>query len=265
MTTMSKNCTLLLIFVAYHSSSDEVDSLQSCVTALPSEIGYAVVVNDHHPGEPIDRLQAKAECWLPNSDNPGYGRAVNRLIASLEVLPEYLGVLNTDLSWQEGTFSALMSWLKLHPDVALAAPQIIDENRSVQKLCKRNPTILGLFSRRFVPDWLKPQWLKRYDRWYVMSDHDYLQPFDVPYLSGCCMLMRSDAFCNAGGFDERYFLYLEDADLTRSLKKEGRCVHLPIAEVVHHWGRGNYRNLRLMLVNLASSWHYFHKWGWALW
>ena len=262
---MTKQRSLLLVFVAYHPSAEEVGILHSCLDNLSSEIGYAVVVNDHLQGEPIDRLRAKSDYWLSNSDNPGYGRAVNRLITSLEVVPKYLGVLNTDLSWQQGVFSTLLSWLELHPDVALAAPQIVDENRVIQKLCKRNPTILGLLSRRFVPNWLKPNWLKRYDRWYVMGDKDYLQSFDVPYLSGCCMLMRRDAFCKVGGFDERYFLYLEDADLTRSLKQQGRCVHLPIAEVVHNWGRGNYRNLRLMLVNLESSWHYFQKWGWNLW
>ena len=125
--------------------------------------------------------------------------------------------------------------------------------------------MLGLFSRRFLPNWLKPAWLKRYDRWYVMADQNYQEVFEAPYLSGCCMLIRSEAFCSAGGFDERYFLYLEDADLTRSLARDGRCVHLPVASVVHGWGRGNYRNLGLMAVNLASAWNYFRKWGWALW
>jgi len=42
-------------------------------------------------------------------------------------------------------------------------------------------------------------------------------------------------------------------------------VHLPVASVVHGWGRGNYRNLGLMVVNLTSAWRYFRKWGWALW
>ena len=79
------------------------------------------------------------------------------------------------------------------------------------------------------------------------------------------MLARSDAFQRVGGFDERYFLYLEDADLTRSLAQQGRCVHLPVAGVVHGWGRGNYRNLRLMVVNLISAWRYFAKWGLSLW
>ena len=79
------------------------------------------------------------------------------------------------------------------------------------------------------------------------------------------MLVCRDAYQAIGGFDERYFLYLEDADLTRSLARQGRCIHLPVAAVVHNWGRGNYRSLRLMVVNLVSAWRYFWKWGWSLW
>ena len=256
---------LLLMLVSYRSSQQEVEQLQACLTALQTEVGYAVVVNAHQAGEPVEQLAAGADGFLLNSDNLGYGRAVNRLLAKLGQLPPYIGVLNTDLSWQPGTFERLLAWLQQHPDVNLAVPQILDEAGTPQKLCKQNPTVLGLLSRRFLPSWLKPTWLKRYDRWYVMAYQDYQEVFEVPYLSGCCMLIRSEAFRRAGGFDERYFLYLEDADLTRSLARDGRCVHLPLAGVVHGWGRGNYRNLGLMAVNLASAWHYFRKWGWVLW
>jgi GT2 family glycosyltransferase len=261
----SKERQLLLLFVAYHPSQREVEKLQACLAELPLQVGYVVVVNDHHPGEPVEQLAPGADGFLANPDNPGYGRAVNRLVAQLGQLPPYIGVLNTDLSWQPGTFEQLLGWLQHHPQVSLAVPQILDEAGTPQKLCKHHPTVLGLFSRRFLPDVLKPAWLKRYDRWYVMADQNYQEVFDAPYLSGCCMLIRSEAFRRAGGFDERYFLYLEDADLTRSLARDGRCVHLPVAGVVHGWGRGNYRNLGLMAVNLASAWHYFRKWGWALW
>jgi hypothetical protein len=261
----SQGRQLLLLFVAYHPSQREVEQLQACLAELPPQVGYAVVVNDHHPGEPVEQLAAGADDFLANPDNPGYGRAVNRLVSHLGQLPPYIGVLNTDLTWPSGTFEQLLGWLQLHPQVSLAVPQILDEDGAPQKLCKHNPTVLGLFSRRFLPDRLKPTWLNRYDRWYVMADQNYQEVFEVPYLSGCCMLIRSDAFRRIGGFDERYFLYLEDADLTRTLASEGRCVHLPVAGVVHGWGRGNYRNLGLMAVNLASAWQYFRKWGWALW
>jgi len=264
--TASTPCRqLVLLFVAYHPRLREVEKLQACLAALPPHVGYAVVVNDHAPGEPVDQLRAGADCFLVNRDNPGYGRAVNRLLVRLGELPPYIGVLNTDLSWQEGTFEQLLGWLQQHSQVSLAVPQILDGSGSPQQLCKQHPTVLGLFSRRFLPGWLKPTWLKRYDRWYVMAEQDYQEVFEAPYLSGCCMLIRSEAFRSAGGFDERYFLYLEDADITRTLARDGQCVHLPIAGVVHGWGRGNYRNLRLMAVNLSSAWHYFRKWGWALW
>jgi len=255
---------LLLLLVAYHPSAQEVEQLRACLAELSSSVGYAVVVNDHQPGEPMDQVAADADLFLRRQDNLGYGRAINRLVASLGKLPPYIGVLNTDLFWQPGTFERLLDWLQLNPQVNLAVPQILDETGSPQKLCKQHPTVLGLFSRRFVPDWLKPNWLKRYDRWFVMSDQDYHDVFEAPYLSGCCMVIRSEAFRRAGGFDERYFLYLEDADLTRSLALDGHCVHLPLAEVIHNWGRGNYRNLGLMAVNLCSAWKYFCKWGWKI-
>ena len=256
---------LMLLLVAYHPSQLEVDQLQACLDALGPEVGYAVVVNDHQPGEPAEQLAAGADGSLFNRDNPGYGRAINRLVVRLGQLPPFIGVLNTDLAWEPGTFEQLLRWLQQHPDVQLAVPRILDESGETSKLCKQNPTILGLLSRRFLPNWLKPSWLRRYDRWYTMADADYNQVIESSYLSGCCMVIRSEAFRRSGGFDERYFLYLEDADITRTLARVGRCVHLPVAHVVHGWGRGNYRNLDLMAVNLASAWHYFRKWGWTLW
>ena len=256
---------LLLLLVAYHPSPQEVEKLKASLAQLSPTVGYAVVVNDHQPGEPVEQLEAGADLFFVNRDNPGYGCAVNRLVVRLGQLPPYIGVLNTDLSWQTGTFEQLLAWLQQHPQVNLAVPQILDEDGIPQKLCKNHPTVLGLFSRRFLPNWLKPTWLKRYDRWYVMADKNYQEVFEAPYLSGCCMLIRTEAYRRVGGFDERYFLYLEDADLTRSLAREGRCVHLPVASVEHGWGKGNYRDIGLMAVNLTSAWHYFRKWGWALW
>jgi GT2 family glycosyltransferase len=257
----SQDRHLLLLFVAYHPSQREVEQLQACLRELPPQVGYAVVVNDHHPGEPVEQLALGADGFLINQDNPGYGRAVNRLVVHLGQLPPYIGVLNTDLSWQQGTFETLLNWLVAHQDVALAVPQLLDTDGSPQHLCKQHPTLLGLFSRRFIPERFKPRWLRLYDRWYVMHGHDYSKVLDVPYLSGCCMLMRSSAFLAVEGFDEAFFLYLEDADLTRRLALLGRTVHLPEAAVTHHWGRGNHRSKWLTLVNFHSAWIYFRKWN----
>ncbi len=256
---------LMLIFVAIHPSGQEIDQLLHSMQSLPPEIAYAEAVNHYSPGESVDRLERGADLFIRNSDNLGYGRAVNRLFRCLKDPPNYLAILNTDLSWRIGTFSVMLRWMRNHLDVSLIVPQILDPSGHVQKLCKQHPTVLGLLSRRFLPEFLKPLSLKKYDSWYVMDQFDYSKKFDVPYLSGCCMFIRASSFICVGGFDERYFLYLEDADITRSLAKTGRCLHFPDAVVVHGWGRGNYRSFRLMVVNIVSAFLYFSKWGLSLW
>lgn len=252
---------LILIIVAYHPASGEVHKLSSCLQELGEDIGYVVVANDYQQSEPVDLLAAQADLFIRSPDNLGYGAAVNHGLSKLAEKPDYIAALNTDLSWQNATFDSIIQWLDLNPDVSLATPAILDQDQQIQYLCKRNPTVLALFSRRFWPKKLKPVWLRRYDDWYVMSDQDYSKVFSAPYLSGCCMVMRCNSFIQAGGFDEKYFLYLEDADLTRSMSRYGQCVHFPDASVVHDWGRGNYRSLFLALVNLKSAWIYFLKWG----
>ena len=263
MTGQPINRQLILILVAFHPSAEEVEALQGSLRQLPASIGYGVVVNDHRSGEPVEALFAQADLYLCNRDNPGYGRAVNRLARLLPADLPYVAALNTDLTWAPGTFERMLSWLDSHPGVVLAVPQIVDPAGVVQRLCKRDPTVLGLFSRRFLPRWLKPRRLRAYDGWYAMNDADYGSVLSVPYLSGCCMVMRHAAFRHVGGFDERFFLYLEDADLSRALRAVGDTVHLPLASVVHAWGRGNHRSWRLTLVNLSSAWLYFRKWGWS--
>lgn len=256
---------LLLVFIAYHSSSIEVDRLEECLGNLPVEIGYALFVNDYKIGEPVERLKPKADYFLVNKKNLGYGCAANKLISCIRDMPKYVGVLNTDLSWLAGCFEVIVEWLELHPDVTLVVPQILNERGEHQKLCKQNPSILALISRRFFFERFKPSWLKRYDCWYTMCDKDYMKVFEVSYLSGCCMVMRSDNFLAIGGFDERFFLYFEDADITRCLSTKGKCVHLPLASVTHGWGRGSYNNISLMVVNIVSAGRYFLKWGIRLW
>ncbi len=268
MTTSADPLQAVLILVAYHPALVEVERLRCCLASLPPQIRYVVVANDFRPGEPVEALEAGALFLLRNAHNPGYGRAVNHAVAELAragPLPPFLGALNTDLTWKSGCFETLLNWLERHADVVLAVPQLLNPAGEVQHLCKQHPTMLGLFSRRFLPDALKPRFLRRYDRWYVLADHDYGQVFDVPYLSGCCMLMRTSAFEEANRFDEDFFLYLEDADLSRAMGAIGRTVHLPVASVIHHWGRGNHRSKRLTLVNVHSAWVYFRKWGLALW
>lgn len=253
----------MLVVVAYQATAAEVERLQQCLRCLDSRIGYALVINAWRRDTAAEALSEGADLVIRNSGNLGYGRALNKAIQRLGDGLPLVAALNTDLQWESGCFETMLAWMQEHPDVVLAVPGIRsrDPQRSLQQLAKRDPTLLALFSRRFLPDGIKPAWLRRYDARYVMADLDYEQVFEAPYLSGCCMVMRLDAFRAVGGFDERFFLYLEDADLTRRLRGHGRCVHLPLVSVVHAWGRGSHHSLWLTWVNLVSAFTYFRKWG----
>lgn len=261
---------LHIVIVSYRTPALEVERLAACLAQLQSQIGFSVVVNAHRAGEPIEALADQADLFLTTRKNLGYGRAVNWAVSSLVSKANELGcepagwvaAINTDITWKPGSFESLVSWLAGQPEIVLAVPQILSPAGHVQRLCKTDPTVLALLSRRFLPQWVKPRWLRRLDQRYVMSDSCLDQVIDVEYLSGCCMVIRRQAFVRAGGFDPRYFLYLEDADMTRTMRRMGRCVHAPVMQITHAWGRGNYRSLWLTLVNIHSSWLYFCKWGW---
>ena len=115
---------LLLLFVAYHPSEEEVECLYRCLDKLPIHIGYAIVANDYREGEYLDKLIKNSDYFLANTDNLGYGAATNRLVKILSTDVDYLGILNTDIYWDEGTFDIVINWLDHHQDVVLFTPKL---------------------------------------------------------------------------------------------------------------------------------------------
>jgi len=78
------------------------------------------------------------------------------------------------------------------------------------------------------------------------------------------MVTSYSSFREVGGFDERYFLYLEDADITRTLSMCGKTIYTPHLTVIHGWGRGPYKSIYLAIINLYSFILYSLKWGFRL-
>ncbi|WP_413404256.1 MULTISPECIES: glycosyltransferase family 2 protein [unclassified Synechococcus] len=262
------NLRALLVVIAHHPPKQHVERLKTCLDQLPSDFAYAVVINSHCPGEAAEDLLPAAALSIVQRSNPGYGRSFNQLWqqwCDQRNEPPLVAVLNTDLSWDPEIFERFATWLEEHHDITAATPELRFPNGQRQFLCKRNPTLLALVSRRCIPRRLKPRRLRRYDNWYTMRDKPYSHVFASSYLSGCCLWMRGWAVQAVGGFDPRFFLYFEDADITRRLAAHGPTVNLPICTVTHHWGRGSYRNIWLTLVNLHSAWLYFRKWGLRWW
>lgn len=252
---------LSVSIVTYNNSRTISATLDSLLALLPVEFSYVITVIDNGSTdetlEIVSRYQDRLILLCAEKGNIGFGAAHNRTLQNLD--SRYHLIMNPDISLTNTqSIRCLVDCLDCQPDIGMVVPCIISPAGETQYLCRRQPTFLDL-SIRFLPGYMMP---KR-QRFHTMQDQDYTQSFDVPFASGCFLMIRTELWCQLGGFDPRFFLYLEDADLTRRVNQVSRTIYIPDAVVIHQWERSSYKNVRHGLVHLASLFRYFQKWGWA--
>ena len=108
---------------------------------------------------------------------------------------------------------ALWRLMEEDESIAQVMPKVLFLNGSVQRLAKLLPTPLDLFGRFSLPEKL----IARRNAKFELRQSGYDKTMNVPYLSGCFMFLRMSALKSEGLFDERFFMYIEDTDLTRRL------------------------------------------------
>jgi GT2 family glycosyltransferase len=148
-------------------------------------------------------------------------------------------------------------------EITLVAPALFHPNGERQLLCKRYPTIRALIARRFLSRSLADWFNLNVDAdYFEMRDCDYAKSMEPEFMSGALMFFRRSAFAQMKGFDERFFLYFEDCDITLRAREIGRALYVPEARVTHDWARGSHRSRYLTWVTIASLVKLFNKHGW---
>jgi len=170
--------------------------------------------------------------------NLGYGSAVNRAIAQLDDADEWVVVANPDVQWGPGSIDALLDAAARWPRAATLGPLVNDPDGSVYPSARHLPSLVrGGMHAVVGPIWKNNPWSTAYRQ-------ERLEPSEraVGWLSGSCLLVRRAAFDQISGFDERYFMYMEDVDLGDRFGKAGWLnVYVPSAEVLHHKGHATAR------------------------
>jgi len=229
------------ILVNYNAGGELALALQS-IRADCADIAWEAVVVDNAS---TDGSAAVVEtipqaALVRNVANVGFSRAVNQAVA-LAKSPLLL-LINPDCRVIPGAVSTLRAVLDVEPSCAVVGPRILDPDGAVQGSARGDPDMLtGLFGRTGVLRVVLP-FLPVARRNVVAEDavRTGASSIVVDWLSGACMLVRRDAFLAAGGFDERFFLYWEDADLCRRLRNRGFHVrYVPGATAVHKVGQSS--------------------------
>jgi GT2 family glycosyltransferase len=192
-------------------------------------------------------------------DNKGFGAGNNAVLPLLD--SDYHILVNPDVHIESGEqINSMISYMNEHLEVGLLSPKILNVNGSVQKLYKRNPTVMDM-ALRFI----SPKLMKKRQAWFVHDETGYNASGRIEHASGAFMFFRTSVFKAIDGFDERYFMYMEDADITREVNAISIAIFFPGATVVHKWKRQSHSNLKFMWYTVRSMIQYFSKWGWKLW
>jgi GT2 family glycosyltransferase len=184
--------------------------------------------------------------YLPK--NVGFGAAHNHIINMLN--SEYHLVLNPDIEFDPSIINLLINKLQKEKFTSFIVPKIVYPNLDIQFVCRRHPTILKLFKRKLG--------LSKLD-----YEEEYKgKPFYPDFIHGCFMLFKTYDFINLGGFDKRFFLYMEDADICKKIKVNNkRILYYPKVKAIHHHQKGSSKSLKLFLIHILSAFKYFLKWG----
>ena len=204
-------------------------------------------------------LQSDRVRYIFNGKNLGYGAAHNIAIREsiYDDVPFHL-VINPDIVITPDTLPTLMSFIQQYPEVGMVMPRVVYPNGELQYLCKLLPTPWNVFGRRFLPS----KWMQKTNERYELRHTGYNRPMNVPYLSGCFMLLRTEAVRRARLFDERFFMYPEDLDLTRRIHRDYLTIFYPQTTIVHQHEKASYRSLKMLWIHIVNMCRYFNKWGW---
>ena len=170
---------------------------------------------------------------LRTGQNLGYGRAAN--LGAADADQDWLVVVNPDIVWHPGSLDTLLEAGAAHPEAGSLGPAILDPDGTRYPSARALPSLTqGAGHALLGSIWPGNPWTRAYRRTQE-STTDRRRP--AGWLSGACLVLRTEAFRQVGGFDEAYFMFFEDLDLGERLGRAGWVnLHVPAAQVTHVGG-----------------------------
>ena len=251
---MSENNFITAAVVTYNDAETAVNAIKS-IKSNTKKYPVKTFVIDNASKTDLPQLEKITDVYIKNTKNLGFGSAHNKVLE--HKIGKYHAVINPDITLDGDVLSFLADVLEANPDICMITPKILNYDGTEQKLPKQNPNYKYIFLGRLAK---LGGIFKKVRNEYILADHNFDDITDINFCTGCFFMIRGDVFKKLGGFDHRYFMYMEDADLTRMAKKYGRTVFCPDVSVTHLWERGSAKSIKLLFIHLKSFFKYAGKW-----
>lgn len=250
---------LSLAIVTYNNSKIIENTVKSIVENIPSEYSYKLYIIDNDSKDNtldiVRKIKGNIEI-IELGVNKGFGYGHNAILDIIK--SKYHFVVNPDIEIENSDqIKKMVDYLDKNQDIGMLSPLILSPDLSIQYLCKTNPAIFDMLIRRISPNLCK----QRQDK-YIMKETGYNKIMRLDYATGSFMVFRTDIYKELKGFDDAFFMYLEDADITRRVNQISKAIFYPEARVIHAWERSGHKSFKFAKITVQSMIVYFNKWGW---
>lgn len=238
------------------------------IKAIDSFLGFSTDNNrtlylvDNSPTDDLASF-AKTDSriiYMFNPCNPGFGAAHNLAMKlAIESMSNYHFVINPDVATKEDVVQPIVRYMEEHKEVGMCMPKILNSDGSAQFLPKLIPSPYSIVMRKLkYPKKLYQKFIERYELRTVDPDTIY----EAPILSGCFTIFRVAALSEIGGYDDTFFMYFEDWDISRRMNRSYKTIYFANASIYHDYESGANHNSQLLMIFIKSAIYYFNKWGW---
>ena len=237
---------------------NNADIIAKCIQSLldcTEQCKFQLYIYDNHSTDmtvSIIKEHFPDVIILESKENRGFGYGHNQIINQI-VDSDFHAIINPDIYLTEDAISQIALYMYNHPEVIQLTPEIRNLDGSIQYLPKLDPNFKRVVLSKFKP-------FAHYRREYTREDENFTEPVPILSSTGCFSVIKTEVLKLLQGYDQRFFMYFEDADLSRRLREYGVIIYHPGISVYHEWKRDNTRSLRGILIFLTSMLKYYRKW-----
>jgi len=236
---------LSIVIVSYNTRDLLAACLESVQKELKDESGAStelisaeVIVVDSVSADGTPQMMREQFPWvklIEPGDNVGYSKGNNIGIEASE--GRYVLLLNPDTEVIGSALSTMVTYMDAHPHTGALGPQLLNDDGTVQSSRRRLPTLWTAF---FESTWLQSVAPQSMLNRYYMRDRDDAETTTVDWVTGAAIIVQREVIEQVGGLDEGFFMYSEELDWQRRIKKAGwEIIYYPEAQIIHYGGKSS--------------------------
>ena len=225
---------------------------------MPSVSFETILVDNCSSDGTIDYVQQNYPAVKIIKNQQKYGFAQNNNIGVKKATGKYILILNPDIILTSGAIDKLYKYATKHPSCGIVAPKLQNRDCSLQYSVRRFPSLKILLNRALTKGNDKSE--NRNVQTYLLKNLPMDSPTEVDWCMGAAFLISHSLYNELKGFDENFFLYVEDMDICyRCWKRNKKVIYYPLSEMIHVHQRSSQHFNKKTVIHLKSFFYFFRK------